>query len=174
MSHHSFTDTIIARFWDRVHKTDGCWEWQHGKFTSGYGYFHANRKMWKAHRVAYTITRGPIPDGLFVCHHCDNPPCVRPDHLFLGTPADNMADRDAKGRAVGNHHPTVTFRDRPLPQPGELNPRAKLTWDQVREIRARHNPKTFPTRTIAREYGISRSSAHAIVSGKHWIEKIDD
>lgn len=89
---------LDVRFWAKVAKGDGCWEWTASRNSLGYGNIRVERKRFVAHRVAWALTYGPIPDGLFVCHHCDNPPCCRPDHLFLGTHADNMADMVAKGR----------------------------------------------------------------------------
>lgn len=90
------------RFWHRVVKSEGCWEWSGARFPRGYG--HVQLRVLGppdeiyAHRAAWRFTFGPIPDGLFVCHHCDNPPCVRPDHLFLGTAQDNVHDSQRKGR----------------------------------------------------------------------------
>ena len=89
------------RFFSRVDHTGKCWLWVGAVTSRGYGWFVAKGRQWTAHRFSWHISRGPIPDGLFVCHHCDTPRCVRPQHLFLGTHADNMADMKAKGRGVG-------------------------------------------------------------------------
>jgi hypothetical protein len=87
------------RFWAYVNKTDTCWLWAGPTFrSSGYGRFNINREHLAAHRVAWELTNGPIPAGLFACHHCDVRQCVRPDHLFLGTQADNVRDMFVKGR----------------------------------------------------------------------------
>jgi HNH endonuclease len=75
-----------------------CWEWSGARDRYGYGKLRRDTVYWKAHRLAWTLEHGPIPDGMYVCHHCDNPPCVNPAHLFLGTSRDNQLDRVAKGR----------------------------------------------------------------------------
>lgn len=89
------------QFWNKVQKTTKCWLWIGGsKHPFGYGIFSVNRKSRQAHRISWELTRGPIPSGMCVCHTCDVPACVNPDHLFLGTMKDNNADRSKKGRII--------------------------------------------------------------------------
>jgi hypothetical protein len=92
---------IAARLWAKVEKTSGCWNFK-GAMTKGYGVIGTSTSGDQdyAHRVSWRLAFGEIPDRLFVCHHCDNPRCVRPDHLWLGTPADNNLDRKQKGRTI--------------------------------------------------------------------------
>lgn len=98
---------IMGRFWKKVIKTENCWLWI-GRKLGGYGSIVFNKKRQRAHRVSFILHHGAIPSGIFVCHHCDNPACVRPDHLFLGTAKDNTQDAIVKGRIVPLMHSDET------------------------------------------------------------------
>lgn len=101
--------TIADRFWAKVNRGDDCWEWAGGRNQgTGYGFFSVRSRTIGAHRAAWEVANGPIPAGIDVLHRCDNPPCVRPDHLFLGTHRDNMRDMRAKGRWSNGDRPVRT------------------------------------------------------------------
>lgn len=146
---------MIDRFWAKVQKTDGCWEWTNAKNPKGYGVFCVDKKTnnnEQAHRVSYRLHYGEIPDLLKVLHRCDNPSCVRPDHLFLGTDGDNMRDKVAKDRQ----------------HKGEKSPISKLTNAQVIEIRKRHAVGDISQSQLAREYGICHQTMGSLINGETW------
>lgn len=96
---NAIDSAFAVRFWSAVRRIDGCWEWKGFRNHNGYGRLTFHGRQYLAHRIAWELTKGAsIPKGMHVLHHCDNPPCVRPVHLWLGNDADNMRDRDAKGR----------------------------------------------------------------------------
>ena len=96
--------TPQERFWAKVEKSNSCWLWRANCNPEGYGQFWLNGKLEKAHRISWTFKHGAIPDRLLVLHKCDNPPCVNPEHLFLGTDRDNSRDRIRKGLWTPNQH----------------------------------------------------------------------
>lgn len=160
------TANLARRFWAKVDRRPGhgpngdCWEWKGARFRDGYGMFMRGRDGYGrpmpagAHRVAYELTHGDIPAGLHICHRCDHRPCVCPAHLFAGTPADNMADMQAKGRGRGRRSGR------------------RLTEDQVLAIRMAAQDGT-PQRTLAQQYGITESSVSHIVTRKTWADLPD-
>jgi hypothetical protein len=147
------------RFWRKVDRQGDCWEWQASRDGLGYGFFRVanGESMKKAHRVAWELTYGAIPDGLIVCHRCDNPPCVNPEHLFLGTWQDNVDDRVAKNRS-----------SRLVSHFGETSPLAKLTAEQVDAIRYRYAAGGILQRELADEYRVTQTTISKIVRGVRW------
>lgn len=161
---------IAERFWAKVERLPdlpGCWLWMAGRTPNGYGKFSAGRGITvSAHRFSYELAFGPIPEGLFVCHRCDNRACVRPDHFFLGTNSDNLLDASRKGRAAagerhGTHlHPELVTR-------GEQCHSAKLSPQQVQAIYERSHAGEQRT-DLAKEYGVSSVMISKIALGKSW------
>jgi hypothetical protein len=134
-----------------------CDEWPNARTRKGYGKLRRAGRYLLAHRDAWERKFGPIPDGLFVLHRCDNPPCRNTDHLFLGTNADNVADMISKGRKKWKS------------SPGEGNGRAVLSSEQVREIQTRYVRGATRQVDLAAEYGISQSQISNIVLGRSWM-----
>lgn len=165
-NNHAWRDEA-ERFWEKVKKTDGCWLWIGGKFKYGYGAF-GGRKHDRAHRVSYEMAYGPIPHGLFVCHHCDNPACVRPDHLFVGTNNDNIQDSVRKGRRRGAPLEKNWVHLHPNAVRGENNPNAKLTRAQVENIRKTYVPRKVTRIELASKYGVNKSCIDRILASTSW------
>jgi len=157
------------RFWSKVDRRGPgeCWEWIAGRCRAGYGYVQWEGRLQSAHRVAWQLAHGPIPEGLHVLHHCDNPGCVNAvGHLFLGTNAENMADRDAKGRqAKSDRHGSHTHPER-WPR-GEAHVRSKVTTADVRLIRALR-ASGVPRVDVARRFGLTAASIYRICLRKTW------
>jgi hypothetical protein len=154
---------LSERFHARVDRSggpDACWPWLGNTRRGGYGRIAKGGRGGRqlvASRVAWELAHGPIPDSTLVCHRCDNPICVNPAHLFLGTPLDNMRDKDRKGRG--------RYVGRSLP--GEQSPNAKLTDDQVREIRRRRAAGEKVV-ALGRAYGVTHALISAIALRRVW------
>ena len=167
---------IAKRFWSKVdiRSKDECWEWQ-GSNIRGYGQFSLSHfKTVKAHRFSYELKYGKIPDGMLVCHHCDNPKCVNPNHLFLGTSADNTKDRDTKGRqAKGDTHGAKLHPEKfqflhakGAPR-GSKNARTHLTEDDVIQIKKLLKTKMSQAE-IGKKFGVTRFVIWKIKVGLAW------
>ena len=140
---------IVDRFFKKVTKTNSCWIWNGRKSPDGYGKFRIKRRENGSHRISWQISNGKIPKGKYICHHCDNPPCVNPDHLFLGTNQDNVNDMKAKGRSPR----------------GEQRPNSILSNAKIREIRSIQGMKHSE---IASIYGVSATTIGLIIRRLKW------
>lgn len=142
---------------------DGCWTWQKARCL-GYGYITVNRRLRRAHRVAYEEFVGPIPEGKFLLHTCDNRACCNPDHLRVGDHKTNMREMAERGRAAAgkdNHFGRVSY-------PGEKHPNASLTEDAVRAIRA----STEPHKALAAKLGVSPGTVWKVRNGYSWTHVV--
>lgn len=148
------TIPLQNRFWAKVNKTDGCWLWTAGCFRRGYGAIGAGGRhspLLRAHRLSWELHNGPIPEGLCVLHECDNPRCVRPEHLFLGTHQDNVADCVAKGRHSR----------------GERVHQSKLTTANIIMIKSAIKSGTSQ-KAIADTFGVHPATISDIATGRTW------
>lgn len=152
-----FDQTFADRFWKNVKKSKDCWEWLGQKDYCGYGVIKFREKTIKAHRIAFELATGKSPIGLCVLHRCDNPGCVNPKHLYLGTPKDNAMDRMRKGRG-GNLK-------------GEHNGRAKLSLEQIETIRDLFSTGAYSKVKLGKIFGVSDAQIGNIVRGIHWKEE---
>jgi len=155
------TPEKTERFWDySIPKESGCWEWFAARTPNGYGVFNCGRIKGKdgrkysivASRVSYSLTFGDIPNGLSVCHICDNPSCVNPKHLFLGTQTENMKDMFLKGRNTR----------------GERVPQSKLNSEQILEVRRLYAEGGLRQLDIANLFNVSRTLISQITGGRTW------
>lgn len=145
------------RFWSKVDKSNlnGCWIWIGGRNEQGYGIFYPEHSHpVRAHRVSFFIKNLELNDDLQVCHTCDNPPCVNPDHLFQGTAKENAADRDRKGRRI--------------PPRGNQCWQAKLTPESIIQIREQYEKKKTTHRALAKQFGVTKYSITRLLSGDSW------
>jgi len=140
-----FTYEQIEKFFEKVNKTDGCWLWTGGKTKAGYGMTHINGKQYISSRASYIIHKGEIPEGLWICHHCDNPSCVNPDHIYAGSPKQNFTDMSIRERSW----------------------KTKLTVEQVKEIYSNRENGVMH-KVIAKVYGVSRNTISGILNGWTW------
>ncbi len=147
------------RFWEKVYKTEGCWIWNAGTTKFGYGVFcvkrNGMRQMLLAHRYSFSLVNRDIADGICICHSCDNPPCVRPSHLFPGTQYDNLLDMTNKGRRNSSHE-----------QKGVLNHNSKLSEDDILKIKSLY--PQMSQQKIADIFGVCQAHISSILSGRRW------
>jgi len=150
--------SLEERFWEKVNVRDDdeCWEWLATKNQDGYGTFSLFKKDRKSHRVSWTLHYGDIPEGLCVCHHCDNPSCVNPNHLFLGTHRDNINDREKKGR---NKLPLCKGEDHGI---------SKLKCDDVKKIRKLYKTGDYSQSELGKLFGVSQTNISQIVRRLIW------
>ena len=161
---------MFLSYIDRTGGESACWPWTKYCSLQGYGKVKIGDKHYRAHRLTWEIYHGPIPDHMLICHHCDNPPCCNPSHLFIGTAMDNVSDMFSKGRkhrrpfkspspfAVGNHGVFL----------GESNGNHKLTKQQVIRIRELFSQKNKTYLELGKEFSTHVTNIKCIVLGKTW------
>lgn len=167
-------DSVRDRFWKKVQKSDACWTWTAKKNKPGYGIFSFEKKRVLAHRMAWILSVGPIKKAMSICHHCDNPSCVNPAHLFQGTQTENTADRHRKGRTARGPKMSAMMR-RNWQQNrasfssviGSNHPRSKLDEKKAKEARTMA-AEGVSQRAIARHFLVSRTAIRFLLSGRSW------
>lgn len=155
--------------WKHVDQSGGvsaCWEWQGTMTAYGYGQFKCQSGLWRAHRLTFTLTNGSIPGGMIVRHKCDNRRCCNPDHLELGNHNDNMKDATIRNRMASGDRSHARAHPERMPR-GEGHPNAKITSDNVTEIR-RMCSERIPVDRIANKFGIGRTSVRNIANRRTW------
>jgi len=142
----------------KIGNPNECWEWPLSKDGDGYGRIFIKGKKYRAHRLTWMVFQGPIPQGFHVCHHCDNPPCVNPHHLFIGTNYDNLMDSVRKGRHRIPNNPTF----------GSNHGLTTLTENQVLQIREEYRGGQITQLSLAKKYNVGRSTIGRIVNREYW------
>jgi hypothetical protein len=145
---------IAERFWAKVEKTEYCWNWIGGTSSAGYGRFRIGDKLYSPHRLSFEWHNEPIPDGMLICHRCDNPSCVRPSHLFLGTYSDNLID--------------AIHKDINPIRRGEDAGTSVLTEEEVKRIRMEYRFGVFGYKRLAIKYGVGRTTIEHIIRRRTW------
>lgn len=153
---------LTQRFWSKVQKGDECWEWQASGDRWGYGQIKHQGVMRLAHRVSWEMHHGAIPEGMQVCHRCDNRKCVRPDHLFLGTQRENVKDMHAKGRQGVSQGQRLSKANEKRRMEG-----VKLTVESVRGIRA-DKARGDTVAAISEKYGVNHMTIWKVTTGRTW------
>jgi hypothetical protein len=168
------TNQLPERFMNKVEATKNCWVWKAAHTGNGYGVYTVQKKNIYAHRFVWSFINGEIPKGMVVCHRCDNPSCVNPKHLFIGTQKENLSDMKNKGRsAVGPKHRSKKHPE--LVLHGEQIGNSKLTEEQVRKIREEYRPgkpgvKSETSLTgIAKKYGVAFQTISKIINNRRWV-----
>ena len=152
-----FKQDVVQRFWNKVNKANECWIWIAAVDKDGYGVFNDGiRKYVKAHRFAYELFNGAIPKKNIICHHCDNPSCVNPQHLYLGTYQTNAQDMVRRGRMKK--------------QNGTKNHMAKLNWSKVKKIRQMWNSGEYTQKQLADNFNVSRGCITGVIHNINWKE----
>jgi len=139
-----------------INSKDDCWEWVGYKRKDGYGEITIDKKTFRSHRLIYIDTYGSIPEGMCICHSCDNPSCCNPNHLFMGTHVDNMKDCRNKCRTGGGS------------RPGEECGKHKFTNEEILDIRKKYKTGLYSQRNLAKEYNMSQTNIKDIINRKIW------
>src|SRR3990167_3442392 len=159
-----FPPHTVSRFWSKIKKTSTCWLWTGFLNDAGYGIISIGCVLIRAHRFSWELHFSPIPDGLLVCHHCDNPPCVNPAHLFLGTKRDNARDMVAKGRhVVGGTHCGSDGKWKH----GTDHWRAKMNEANIEELR-NLRAHGWSLLALGQRFGITIGAVSMIANHKRW------
>lgn len=145
--------STVSEFLKRINKTETCWEWIGTVTSRGYGHFKKKKRLYRAHRLSFVIHKGNIPNGMMVCHSCDNPSCVNPDHLWLGTGYDNAMDMVNKGRAVGNRTKHYS---------GDENKKTKIKSDIIPIIKTMS--ESYSQREIATILKVSQATICNVIN----------